>query len=119
MVNSIEREYGYNQGRKQCFREEDCDAMVLGGFIRALMAEDLWPFPCPPFSGHSVKKLAGKFHQMSLPSLCWRLNGRNSTCGLKTRKDNVVSFMEQQLLGLELDLMGRGDYSSDGKDKQP
>lgn len=63
----------YQGSTQVCRRKDDCDAMVLGGLLKALKAKDLLPLPRPPFRGLSIKTLVGKLQELQLPTLCEKL----------------------------------------------
>jgi hypothetical protein len=93
--------------------------MVPGGLLKALKSQDLLPFPTAPFMGFSFKSVTSKFSQMSLPTLCNRTNYQRrktyydlepydepyneGTCGVKVQINSVLSSLEGQLDGLELE----------------
>ncbi|KAF7507992.1 hypothetical protein GJ744_009889 [Endocarpon pusillum] len=106
----------YVQPEMQC-TYPNCDAMALGGLIKALTSQGLQPLPRPPFTGLSFKWLASNFKKMSLPTLCG-VNGHFRThyytedfenshshaeCGIKRTIIDRLSLIEQGLQGLELE----------------
>lgn len=72
MIYDIQEDY--LKRVKQCEKEEHCDALVLGGLLRALHSQDLMFSPDPPSTGLSFKTLSTKLREMSIPTLCGRLN---------------------------------------------
>jgi hypothetical protein len=123
MVNAIERDY--QEPKEQCTEMEHCDAMVLGGLVKALAAQELRPSPSSPFIGLSYIKVAGDFGKLSIPTLCEimatairDINSNNNRsgyysnsnrhvpipkCGIKDAITTRLSTISGTLTGLELD----------------
>lgn len=90
--------------------------MVLGGLLRALKAQGLQPFPDPPYINLSIKTLASKLEQISLPTLCERVyhesmhalgglqvgNSLLPKCGMRSTIDALVNALRRDCRGLAL-----------------
>jgi len=128
MINDIER--SYQEPGKHCTREDHCDAMVLGGLLRALKARDLRPFPNPPFAGVSFSGLALEFGKMPIPTLCeiihddsqdYIQNGHSrkwqvkvaDRCGVRSKIRDHLELLESSLPGLELDHITNGSATNE------
>jgi hypothetical protein len=106
----------YHGPTKLCkSQNESCDAMVLGGLLRALKSHDLLPLPTPPFIGLSFQSLARKLNESSLPTLCERASPPKNPfgnpfgyvdskrCGISHLISEKVVQLEAKLTGLSLD----------------
>lgn len=58
----------YSDFQTRCSR--DCDAMVLGSLIKALLENSLLLPPKPPYHRLSVSRLAYQLQRLKIPSLC-------------------------------------------------
>ena len=47
-----------------------CDAMVVGGLMKATQRAGLWPYPKPPYKHLTVKGLEGDLQSLEIRTLC-------------------------------------------------
>jgi hypothetical protein len=120
MIDAIERDY--QRSAKQCTKNEHCDTMVLGGLVKALVAQELRPFLGSPFSGLSYLKVANDFGNLSIPTLCEiiapKRGDRYSTqpaieCGVKKTISAELMSILRNLQGLELDQYCKKEQTTD------
>jgi hypothetical protein len=106
----------YQESKMQCPYDVDCDAMVLGGLLKALKSQGLLPLPTPPFTKLSFQALAEKLRDMSVPTLCDKLGRKGfrqtfdnrrgykiASCDIKEKILEKLTEVEEKLRGFDLE----------------
>jgi len=104
----------YQGPRRQCFENENYDAMVLGGLIKELVAARLYPIPDPSNFDRSLKDVVSALRGMQVPSLCNTFNYKRSRhiypsygdsprpCGIRDDVLKSISALEARICGLSI-----------------